>query len=95
MKRSIVFGLMLLFVYYIIFADDAFVVRDLRVEDNPHDDGSGLIVKFRPLPAEARIIEYRIYRGVSPDTLFLLGRIEVNPRGHVGDEVLFFDASQI
>jgi hypothetical protein len=67
-------------------------VQNLVVEDVEHDDGSGLMVKFEPLPREARIIEYRIYRGINPDTLFYLGKIEVDARtGFQGDEVIFLD----
>ncbi|MDD4155820.1 MAG: hypothetical protein PHY08_04525 [Candidatus Cloacimonetes bacterium] len=67
-------------------------VSNLRVEDNPYDDGSGLIIKFQPLPKTARIIEYRFYRGTTPDSLFFLGKIDVDANtGISGNEVQFFD----
>ena len=74
------------------FAEDTMIVKNLIVENNPNDDGSGLIVKFEPLPKTAKIIEYRIYRGLSPDSLFYLGKIEVDPKtGFSGNEITFFD----
>ncbi|MDZ4122232.1 MAG: hypothetical protein U1C33_07400, partial [Candidatus Cloacimonadaceae bacterium] len=42
-------------------------IEGFELLDNPHDDGSGVILKWKPLPKEHRIIEYRIYRGISPD----------------------------
>lgn len=51
---------------------NAFVVEDFRVEDVPHDDGTGLVLSWKPLERQSRVIEYRIYRGVSPDTLFFM-----------------------
>jgi len=55
-----------------------YVVRDLTVEDIPNDDGSGLMISWIPLDIDKRVIEYRIYRGASPDTLFFVGNISVN-----------------
>jgi hypothetical protein len=67
-------------------------VQNLVVEDVPNDDGSGLLIRFTPMPPEARIIEYRIYRGVSRDTLFYIGKIETDPRTvTIHSEMLFFD----
>jgi len=70
-----------------------YVVRDLRVEDIPNDDGSGLMISWIPLEIEKRVIEYRIYRGASPDTLFYVGNISVNPEtGFPGERAYFYDA---
>ncbi|MDP8227232.1 MAG: hypothetical protein P9L89_06305 [Candidatus Celaenobacter polaris] len=35
-------------------------VEDMKVENVPHDDGGGLMLSWKPLPKEKRIIEYRI-----------------------------------
>ncbi len=69
------------------------VVDDLRVEDLPSDDGSGLIVSWKPLHRSKRIIEYRVYRGVHPDTLFFTQAVPVNPKtGFAGDRMYFYDS---
>lgn len=74
--------------------DSDFIVQDLEVNDVPNDDGSGLIISWKPLPKERRIIEYRVYRGVSPDTLFAIGKIDVNVKtGVPGERVYFYDTS--
>jgi len=57
---------------------DTFIVKNLRVEDIPGDDGSGLEISWDALPSEAKIISYRIYRGTSPDSLFYIGEIVMN-----------------
>lgn len=67
-------------------------VQDLTIEDIPYDDGTGLLISWKPLPAEARIIEYRVYRGVSPDSLFLVGTIEVDPTlGVTSPRMYYYD----
>ncbi len=69
-------------------------VKSLVVEDVPDDDGTGLQISWEPLPKEARIIEYRVYRGVSSDSLFFIGRIPVNPKtGVASDRMYFYDKS--
>ena len=69
------------------------VVEDLKVEDMPSDDGSGLVVSWKPLHRSKRIIEYRIYRGVHPDTLFFTQAVPVNPdTGVAGDRMYFYDS---
>ena len=69
------------------------LIEDLTLLDNPFDDGSGVILQWKPLPKEHRIIEYRIYRGVSPDTLFFLSNIEVDPAlGVIGDQLTYYDS---
>lgn len=69
------------------------VVEDLKVEDLPADDGSGLIVSWKPLHRSKRIIEYRVYRGVNPDTLFFLQAVQVNVKtGVAADRMFFYDS---
>ena len=76
----------------ICYADDNMIVKNLTVEDQPYDGGEGLILKFEPLSKEKRIIEYRIYRGISKEQLFFINSIDVNPNtGVSGNEVTFFD----
>ncbi|MDI9528388.1 MAG: hypothetical protein QM233_00490 [Candidatus Cloacimonadota bacterium] len=58
--------------------------------DMPHDDGSGVLLRWKPLDKSHRIIQYNVYRGHSPDSLFLLGNIEVDPKQGVMGEYLFF-----
>jgi len=68
------------------------LIEHFEVSDNPFDDGSGLVLKWKPLPKEQRIIQYRIYRGISPDSLFHLSSIDVDPAlGVIGDELSFYD----
>ena len=68
------------------------VVQNLMVEDVPDDDGSGLVLSWTPLPQEDRIIEYRIYRGLSPDSLFFIGSIPVNPNVTLSaDKMYYYD----
>ncbi len=67
-------------------------IEDFEVLDNPYDDGSGVILSWKPLPREERIIQYRVYRGISADSLFLLGSIDVDPAlGVIGDKLYFYD----
>ncbi len=69
---------------------NAFVVEDFRVEDVPHDDGTGLVLSWKPLDRQSRIIEYRIYRGISSDTLFYHASIPVNVKTGVAAEKMFY-----
>ncbi len=70
-----------------------YIVENLQVNDIPNDDGGGLVLSWKPLPKERRIIEYRIYRGVSPDTLFFHGKVDVNVKtGVSGDELFYYDS---
>ncbi|MBN2830284.1 MAG: hypothetical protein JXR56_08185, partial [Candidatus Cloacimonetes bacterium] len=62
-------------------------VKNLQVEDIPNDDGTGLRVSWTPLPKEARVIEYHVYRGICPDSLFLVSTIPVNPKTGVSSDV--------
>ena len=73
---------------------DDFVVQDFKVEDVASDDGSGLRLSWKPLEREKRIIEYRVYRGVSPDQMFFLESIQVNPKsGVASDKMYYYDNS--
>ena len=70
-----------------------YVVQGLQAHDIPNDDGSGLMLSWKPLPKERRIIEYRVYRGITPDSLFYIGKIDVNVKtGVMGDVMYFYDA---
>lgn len=72
--------------------NSAFIIQDLKTHDIPNDDGSGLMISWKPLPKERRIIEYRVYRGVTPDSLFYIGKIDVNVKtGVMGDRMYFYD----
>ena len=86
--------LILPFTSYAALNDSDYIVQELEVNDVPNDDGSGLIISWKPLPKERRIIEYRVYRGVTPDTLFAIGKIDVNVKtGVPGDKVYFYDTA--
>jgi hypothetical protein len=67
-------------------------VEDFEALDQPYDDGSGVMLKWKPLDRSHRIIQYNVYRGYRPDSLFLLGNIEVDPKmGVMGDYLYFYD----
>jgi len=66
------------------------VVESLRIEDIPNDGGDGLIVSWKPLPRAQRIQEYRIYRGVNPDTLFFLASVQVNVKTGVASDMMYY-----
>ncbi len=71
----------------------SYIVENLRADDIPDDDGSGLVLSWKPLPKEKRIIEYRIYRGVSADSLFYHGKVDVNVKtGVAGDVMYYYDS---
>lgn len=68
-------------------------IRDLKISDFPHDDGGGLVITWEPLPKEKRILEYRVFRGFTPDSLFRIGKIPVNPKtGVVADTMKYTNA---
>ncbi len=67
-----------------------YIVKNLKVTDDPFDDGSGLIVSWTPLPKEKRIIEYRVYRGVTKDSLFFVQSMEVNVKTGVSGKVMYY-----
>ena len=68
----------------------SYVVENLKAEDIPDDDGGGLVLSWKPLPKEKRIIEYRIYRGVNTDTLFYHGKVDVNVKTGVAGEIMYY-----
>jgi len=65
-------------------------ITEFKAEDVPFDDGSGVMLNWKPLPHPFRIIQYRIYRGVSPDTLFLLSQIDTDPATSGAVPKMFF-----
>ncbi|MCL2063457.1 MAG: hypothetical protein FWG98_03665 [Candidatus Cloacimonetes bacterium] len=92
MRKTLCFLAFFILTIIVCHSDNSMIVRNLTVEDNPYDDGTGLIIRFEPLDRSARIIEYRLYRGVTPETLFFIGSVEVNPNtGIPGGEVTFYD----
>nr|MDK2850163.1 hypothetical protein [Candidatus Cloacimonadota bacterium] len=69
-------------------------IRNFQVTDVPNDDGTGLMLSWEPLDRSKRIIEYRIYRGITPDQLFFLESIQVNPKSPVvSDQMFYYDNS--
>ncbi|MCF7859473.1 MAG: hypothetical protein K9N07_09175 [Candidatus Cloacimonetes bacterium] len=68
----------------------SYIVENLKAEDIPDDDGGGLVLSWKPLPKEKRIIEYRIYRGVNKDTLFYHGKVDVNVKTGVSGDVMYY-----
>jgi hypothetical protein len=71
----------------------AITVDSLKVADIPYDGGDGLMLSWTPLPKEKRVQEYRIYRGVNPDTLFFLGSIPVNVKTGVAADRMYYSDS--
>ncbi len=65
-------------------------VQDLQVQDIPADGGDGLMLSWKPLSKDKRVQEYRIYRGVHPDTLFFLAGVQVNVKTGVTTEQMFY-----
>jgi len=86
----VVFSLLLIPVPSHAAVDTSYIVGNLKADDIPNDDGSGLVLSWKPLSKELRIIEYRIYRGVSPDSLFYHGKVDVNVKTGVSGDVMFF-----
>jgi hypothetical protein len=67
-------------------------ISNFEVQDAPYDDGSGIMLSWKPLPRDLRIIQYRIYRGITPDTLFFFGQVEVDPTaGVTADKMFYYD----
>lgn len=90
--RKIIIIALLLCVNLVIWASPSNTVTNLKIYDVDNDDGSGLLLKWKPLPKDRRIIEYRVYRGICKDSLFYLGKIDVDPTvGVIGNEMQFFD----
>jgi len=69
---------------------DQYVVENFQVQDVQADDGSGLVLSWKPLERSKRVIEYRIYRGVSPDKLFFLDAIPVNVKSGVASDKMYY-----
>ncbi len=85
--------LTILFLFCSVFAfaaDSDYIVKNLKIDDVPDDDGSGLQLSWEPLSKDKRIIEYRVYRGTSPDTLFYAGKIPVNAKIGVASDVMYY-----
>ncbi len=69
-------------------------MENFRVDDLPHDNGTGLVLSWKPLDRGKRIISYRIYRGINPDALFFLSSIDVNVKtGVASDTMYYYDSS--
>lgn len=68
----------------------SYSVENLQIADIPNDGGDGLFLSWKPLPKERRVQEYRIYRGVHPDTLFFLASVQVNVQTGVAADTMFF-----
>ncbi|HQF81815.1 MAG TPA: hypothetical protein PK707_03050 [Candidatus Syntrophosphaera thermopropionivorans] len=67
-----------------------FPVENLQIGDIPNDGGDGLFLSWKPLPKEKRVQEYRVYRGIHPDTLFFLASVQVNVKTGVAADTMFF-----
>ncbi|MBM4398997.1 MAG: hypothetical protein FJ041_01520, partial [Candidatus Cloacimonetes bacterium] len=65
-------------------------IQDFKAADAPYDDGTGIVLSWIPLPRELRIIQYRIYRGIHPDTLFYFGQVDVDPVAGVAAERMYY-----
>lgn len=67
-------------------------IQNLVAMDAPNDSGQGVILKWKPLHKSHRIIQYKIYRGSSPDSLFYFNSLDVDPvMGVIGNEITFAD----
>ena len=87
-----VFNLLYFSAVYAAVDESEYIIEDLKVSDIENDDGSGLVLSWKPLPKEKRVIEYRVYRGVTADSLFYIGKIDVNVKtGVAGEEMYFYD----
>ena len=87
-----VFNLLYFSAVHAAIDESEYIIEDLKASDIENDDGTGLVLSWKPLPKEKRIIEYRVYRGTTPDSLFYIGKIDVNVKtGVAGDEMYFYD----
>jgi len=99
MKKAIfVSSILLLVILALISADQAKPeivkgkITEFSAEDMPNDDGAGIVLKWKPLDKSYRVISYNIYRGVSPDSLFLVSSVEVDPKlGVLAPELFYYD----
>jgi len=100
-NKRIVLLLLVVFVAFGTFviaqkenSKDEKVVENFSVNDVPADDGTGLVLSWKPLHRSNRIIEYRIYRGIDKDRLFFHGSIPVNVKtGVAADTMFYYDSS--
>jgi hypothetical protein len=82
----------LIFSFNLFAQAEEIKVSNFEVVDVEGDGGNGLLLKWTPLPNDLRILEYRVYRGTTPDTLYYLGNVTLNPEvGFSGDELTFAD----
>ncbi|HQB98500.1 MAG TPA: hypothetical protein PKZ46_06155, partial [Candidatus Cloacimonadota bacterium] len=95
MKKALFASIMMLILLSttcLFAADVSGKITEFSVSDMPNDDGSGVILKWKPLTKDHRIIQYNIYRGVSPDSLFLLTYLEVDPKlGVLAPYLYYYD----
>lgn len=67
-------------------------IQAFQADDVPYDDGTGVVLSWKPLPKEMRIIMYKVYRGTSPDTLYNFGQVEIDPgAGVAADRMYYYD----
>ena len=97
-KALLIAGLLMLIVIALFSGDEAKPkalqgkISEFSANDMPFDDGGGVVLKWKPLDKSHRIISYNIYRGVSPDSLFLINSVEVDPKlGVLSPELFFYD----
>jgi hypothetical protein len=102
MKKALMLASLLLLIGLALLSSDqakpqALIgkIEQLSLSDMPFDDGGGVILKWKPLDKTHRIISYNIYRGVSPDTLFLINSVEVDPKlGVMAPELFYYDRGE-
>ncbi|PKN70901.1 MAG: hypothetical protein CVU50_10645 [Candidatus Cloacimonetes bacterium HGW-Cloacimonetes-3] len=97
-KALIVLSVVLLLALALLSTDEAKPdsikgrITGFTAQDMPNDDGAGIILKWKPLDKSHRIIKYNIYRGVSPDSLFLISSMEVDPKmGVLAPDLFYYD----
>jgi hypothetical protein len=66
-------------------------IEEFIAMDMPYDNGAGVFLKWKPLDKSQRIIQYNIYRGCSPDSMFFLNKIEVDPKNGVASPWLSYN----
>jgi hypothetical protein len=99
MKRYlIILALVILGIFSLLLSDRSSdpategKIMQFSAEDINYDDGSGVLLRWKPLDKSKRIIQYNVYRGVHPDSLFFLSHLEVDPKmGVLSDELFFYD----
>lgn len=97
-KALLALGYVLLFLFLLSSCDRSKLdlsqgkISTFSAEDMPYDDGAGVVLKWKPLHKSNRVIQYNIYRGVSPDSLFHVGTIDVDPKmGVLAPELFYYD----